>query len=79
MSQQTRLEQADEHVREEFSSFVGARLLQIRGAKREELDELGWDEWHPTVVMLFDNGLSLIVSQDEEGNGPGALFAGEWS
>ena len=76
---QTRLEQADEFVRLEFSEFVGRKLLGIRGAKQAELDELGWDEYHPTIIMFFEGGLSLTVSQDEEGNGPGALFTGEWS
>lgn len=75
---ETRLQQADRWVREEFKDLVGAKLVLVRGAYKEELDELAWDEYHPAIVMLFDNGRSLIVSQDEEGNGPGALILGEW-
>jgi len=76
---QTRLEQADQFIREEFSNFVGKKLLGIRGASQDELIDLGWDSFHPTIIMFFEGGLSLTVSQDEEGNGPGALFTGEWS
>jgi len=77
--EQDRLEQADAFVRKEFGGFVGAKLVLIRGAKQVELDDMYWDDYHPTIVMFFDNGLSLTVSQDEEGNGPGFLFSGEWS
>jgi len=75
----SRLEQADAFVREEYAQLAGKKLLLIRGAKQAELDELGWDEYCPTIVMLFEGGFSLIVSQDEEGNGPGSLFIGEWA
>ena len=77
MTQQTRLEQVDAYIKEEYAEFAGKKLLCIRVANQAELDEMGWDEYHPTIIMLFEGGLSLTVSQDEEGNGPGFLFIGE--
>ena len=45
---------------------------------KEELDVEGWETGRhtpPTVlVLVLDDGTKLYPSQDEEGNGPGALF-----
>jgi hypothetical protein len=37
---------------------------------------MGWDfsNHHAVPILEFDNGLGLILSQDEEGNGAGFAF-----
>jgi uncharacterized protein Smg (DUF494 family) len=50
----------------EGRTIKGVRYLTI-----EEQDEM---YWHRRGLVLFlDNGDQVIVSQDDEGNGPGAL------
>lgn len=61
-------------------SIVGERIKAVRPLTETELDELGWDDrGRPKPLAIdLDNGLTLIVSCDYEGNGPGVLF-GQYS
>lgn len=56
---------------------IGHAIIGIRAMTKKELEAEGWDEDNihgaPTVLVL-SNGTKLFASQDEEGNGPGALF-----
>ena len=37
-----------------------------------EQEDLGW--YNKAVVIQLDNGIALFPTQDDEGNGPGALY-----
>jgi len=59
--------------------LIGAKITRVRFMTKDELEAQGWD-WegsdsiHPIVALELDNGAVLYPSQDEEGNGGGALF-----
>jgi len=55
---------------------IGAIIVKARLMTDIELDNEGWDEdrrGRPTALVL-SNGTVLYASQDDEGNGAGALF-----
>lgn len=52
--------------------LLGRKIVAVRYLSLEEATELGWNE-RPVVIQLDDGNL-IYPSQDEEGNGPGALF-----
>ena len=51
-------------------------LVKIRKMTAAELEREGWDDdnCNPGIALEFADGSVIIASQDEEGNGPGALF-----
>ena len=51
---------------------VGLRIVGIREMTDKERDLYAW--YGPAVVLVLEDGSLLFPSQDEEGNGPGALF-----
>ena len=52
----------------------GLMITNVRLATQRELDNrLGWDR--TCIAIDLDNGLTLYASCDEEGNGPGDIFA----
>lgn len=53
--------------------LVGDRVAKVRLTTADEMDSEGWSV--PTVVLLMESGIKLYASQDEEGNGPGVMFA----
>jgi len=50
----------------------GNTVASIRLQTKKEMEAEGWDQ--PATVLIFDNGMKLYASRDEEGNGAGALF-----
>lgn len=50
----------------------GRTIANVLYMEDENLGTLGWDR--APVVIVLDDGTSLYPSQDDEGNGPGALF-----
>lgn len=74
--------QLTEYLNKEWGQLVGAKLLSIRSATEDEAEDLmGWEfnNHNPIPILEFDNGLSLILSQDPEGNGAGFAFLVEES
>jgi hypothetical protein len=74
--------QLTEYLNKEWGQLVGAKLVSIRSATEDEAEDLmGWEfsNHHAIPILEFDNGLSLILSQDEEGNGAGFAFLVEES
>lgn len=56
--------------------FIGATVTNVRYLTDEEKELEGWeDSGHTPVAIEFDNGLLIYASQDDEGNGPGSMFA----
>ena len=54
--------------------LVGRIVKEVRVMTLEEKELEGWNDRSDVVVIVFDNGAKVYASQDEEGNGPGALF-----
>jgi hypothetical protein len=55
--------------------ITGHKVTHVRPMTKKELAEEGWDDHRGVpVVLVFSNGTKLYASQDDEGNGPGALF-----
>ncbi len=55
--------------------LVGKKIAQVRYLYSGELQEMGWNEG--SLVIIFDDGSYIFASQDDEGNGPGALFTSD--
>ena len=70
----TFLEPTDNY-RHEFKSVIGLRIADIRSYTKEELGE-EWDGQGWGCVIIMEDGTWIVPSQDDEGNGPGALFLG---
>jgi hypothetical protein len=56
--------------------ITGHAIVGIRRMTAAELKAEGWTptRYQQALVLVLDNGTKLYASQDEEGNGPGALF-----
>lgn len=60
------------------SPFVGLTIVAVRPMTAAEAQVEGWrlTPYHgPPMVLVLSNGFLIYPSQDDEGNGPGALFA----
>ena len=55
--------------------LVGHRIVSVAYMANAHRDEHGWDR--RALVITLDNGTIFYPSQDDEGNGPGALFGAE--
>jgi len=58
-------------------TVVGKRIVDVRAMTQNEMQQEGWSVPYRgarPVVMVLDDGTRLYASQDEEGNGPGAMF-----
>ena len=56
--------------------LTGRKIISVRYMEEDEAqDSLGWHRCG--LIIELDNGLQLIPSQDDEGNGPGALFTND--
>jgi hypothetical protein len=56
----------------------GKVVKQVRQMTPAELEAEGWDnELGYIAAIEFTDGTAIYASQDEEGNGPGALFGRE--
>lgn len=55
---------------------IGLKLIDIRPATPRQIGELGWPSRSPTqpIQPVFEDGWSLLLTSDDEGNGPGSFF-----
>ena len=60
-------------IRRELMPLLSGKIIAVEMVRE---DESGWSEWWPTIIVRQKDGMELqiVVSQDEEGNGPGHLF-----
>jgi len=56
-----------------MDNIIGAKIRAVRLMTKDELEAQGWD-YETVVAIELDNGAVLYPSQDDEGNGGGALF-----
>ena len=55
--------------------LLGRKIVRVRYVTEQEMRDLYWNQ--SGVVMELDNGTLVYPSQDDEGNGPGALFTSD--
>lgn len=55
---------------------IGRTITNVRPMTAAELEAEGWDEYrYGGTALVLDGGGLIYASRDDEGNGPGALFA----
>ena len=60
----------------EIPKLVGSVIKKYRRMTFAELEAEGWtDRTNAAMAIEFTNGLIIYASKDDEGNGPGVLFA----
>ena len=59
-------------IDEAKKQLLNRKIVDVRYLTTEEMENLGWYE--RCVVMILDDGNMIYPSQDDEGNGAGALF-----
>ena len=52
----------------------GRTIVEVRYLNDEEMEMMGW--YKRPVCFFLDNGVSCILSSDDEGNDGGSLFYG---
>lgn len=52
--------------------LTGRTIVAVRYLTDKEMENLGW--YDSALVMFLDDGSYVFPSQDDEGNGAGALF-----
>lgn len=67
------------YVTREYGSLVGKTVSGVRAMTDTELAEFLWYDGEVGIVIEFTDGSFAIVSKDEEGNGAGSLFIGEYA
>lgn len=53
----------------------GRTIVEVRYLNDEEMEMMGW--YNRPICFFLDNGVSCILSSDDEGNDGGVLFYGE--
>ena len=56
------------------SELIGRKIFDVKPMSKAELEAEGWAGAGTAVVVILDDGSKLFASQDDEGNGPGAIF-----
>jgi len=57
---------------EASKALVGKRIVAVRWLTDQEVKTLGW--YQSAICLHLDDGTVIFPSQDDEGNGAGALF-----
>lgn len=60
--------------RETQELLVGQRVTEVRYATEQELELAGFDTYRTSLILVFENGVKIVPSQDDEGNGVGTFF-----
>lgn len=56
-------------------NLIGRKIVNIINLSKKIIEAEGWQNSpYPCIAILLDDGNIIYPSQDEEGNGPGALF-----
>lgn len=55
--------------------LIGKTIKSVSYLTPKATEQLGW--YRKAVVIEFDDGSMIFPSQDDEGNGPGALFTSD--
>lgn len=52
--------------------LIGRTIKKVRYMSEKEATEMGWSG--RAIIIELNDGTELMASQDDEGNGPGAIF-----
>ena len=66
------------YIQTEFGSLVGKTIKRVRALTDAELDEFMWYQGEIAPILEFTDGTFAIVSRDDEGNGAGTLWLGQY-
>jgi len=56
-------------------NIIGRKIVDVINLSKDIIEAEGWEDTPYTCIgLLLDDGNIIYPSQDEEGNGPGALF-----
>ena len=69
----TNFKKYNEHKGKIGKKMIGQKIRKIRGMTQQEIDAEGWDRG--TTLIELEDGRTIFASQDDEGNGPGAMFS----
>ena len=54
---------------------IGRKIVDVISLNKKVIEKEGWDNSpYNSVCLVLDDGSIIYPSQDEEGNGPGAIF-----
>lgn len=57
-------------------NLIGRKIVDVIPLNKTIIEKEGWDySPYNSICLLLDDGSIIYPSQDEEGNGPGCLFA----
>jgi len=71
----SRREDLNKALTRQFEDVIGKKIVGVRMLTEDELELYGWDaDFRRPYAVDVEGGFSLVVSQDEEGNGPGELL-----
>jgi hypothetical protein len=73
------MEYKEKFVNLAYGSLVGKTVSAVRAMTDIELAEFLWYEGEVGIAVEFTDGSFAIVSKDDEGNGAGSLFLGEYA
>jgi hypothetical protein len=59
-------------TKEARKHLLNRKIVEVRYLSAAEATALGW--YQRSIVLVLDNGALFFASQDDEGNGAGALF-----
>ena len=61
------------------NTLEGTSIVKVRAMTKAEIKREGWDYCvrsdESLIALVLSNGYVVYPSRDDEGNGPGALFA----
>jgi hypothetical protein len=72
-------EQKQNYLNLAYGSLVGKTVSAVRAMTDTEMTEFLWHKGEVGIAVEFTDGSFAIVSKDDEGNGAGSLFLGEYA
>ena len=72
MSKQITDEEVKQTAYEDKLGLIGRKITHIRWLTKGESEAIDW--YHSPVVIMLDDGTSLIPQMDDEGNDGGAVL-----
>ena len=56
-------------------NIIGRKIVDVINLSKDIVEAEGWENTpYACIGLLLDDGNIIYPSQDEEGNGPGAIF-----
>jgi len=65
-------EEVEPYWNEKIKALVGKTIAKAEYISQERAND--WDWYGRALEITFDDGTSMLLSSDDEGNGPGSAF-----